>query len=173
MSSFAIRPATTADIPVIVRHRSAMFSDMGLACDFRAMEREFTAWLERAMPEGIYHGALVVAGSAEVVAGGGLSVLPWPPGPRDLSPRIAYVYNVYTEPAFRRRGLARLVMESLHRWCRARGIWTVALHASEHGRRLYETMGYRATNEMRLSLEEESFQHVDLRGSNHLRPGLS
>ena len=31
----------------------------------------------------------------------------WPPGPRYAGDRLAFVYNVYTEPAHRRRGLAR------------------------------------------------------------------
>jgi hypothetical protein len=33
-------------------------------------------------------------------------------------------------------------METIHAWCRARGLKTVALSASEFGRPLYEAMGY-------------------------------
>jgi GNAT superfamily N-acetyltransferase len=77
------------------------------------------------------------------VAGAGLTILPWPPGPRDRSGRLAFVYNVYTERAHRRRGLARRLMETIEDWCRAQGIGQVALQASDEGRPLYESLGYR------------------------------
>jgi len=149
-SVYRIRPARLDDLQAIVHHRSAMFRDMGLPCDFPAIEREFGTWLPDAMRREIYFGWLAETDSAEIAAGGGLSVLPWPPGPRDLGHRIAYVYNVYTEPGHRRRGLARRIMETLHGFCRERGLRTVALHASDFGRPLYESMGYRPTNEMRI-----------------------
>ena len=44
--------------------------------------------------------------------------------------RLAFVYNVYTEPAHRRRGLARLIMDAIHAWCREEGIGSMALNAS-------------------------------------------
>ena len=37
---------------------------------------------------------------------------------------------------------ARLIMETMHAWCREEGIGSVALNASQDGRPLYETMGY-------------------------------
>jgi hypothetical protein len=38
-------------------------------------------------------------------------------------------------------------------WCGAHGIDHVILHASVEGRHLYESLGFEATNEMRLILE--------------------
>ena len=52
------------------------------------------------------------------------------------------MYNVYTEPAHRRRGLAQLVMDDIHDWCRDEGIGSIALNASRDGQPLYESMGY-------------------------------
>ena len=65
--------------------------------------------------------------------------------PRYLGDRLAFVYNVYTEPAHRHRGIARMVMDAIHAWCRHQGISSVALNASGPGRRLYDSMGYRTT----------------------------
>jgi len=59
-----------------------------------------------------------------------------------MGDRIAVVYNVYTEPAHRRQGLARRIMDAIHAWCRDEGIASVALNASADGRPLYESMGY-------------------------------
>ena len=47
-----------------------------------------------------------------------------------MGDRIAVVYNVYTEPAHRRQGLARRIMDAIHAWCRDQGIASVALNAS-------------------------------------------
>jgi hypothetical protein len=38
-------------------------------------------------------------------------------------------------------------------WCRAHHVRAVILHASDDGRRLYESMGFHSTNEMRILLE--------------------
>jgi GNAT superfamily N-acetyltransferase len=63
-----------------------------------------------------------------------------------------FVLNMYTEPAYRRRGLAKQVLESIIAWCREQGFKAVLLHASDAGRGLYEQMGFEPTNEMRLLL---------------------
>jgi GNAT superfamily N-acetyltransferase len=146
MADYRIRPATLADIDVLVRHRIAMFTDMGTAMDADGMAQAFRQWLTRMMPPGTYQGWLVETLSGDVVAGGGITLLPWPPSPRDpAGDRIAFVYNVYTEGAHRRHGLARLVMETIHAWCRTEGIHAIALNASDDGRPLYEAMGYQTT----------------------------
>jgi GNAT superfamily N-acetyltransferase len=59
---------------------------------------------------------------------------------------------VYTEPQFRRRGLARRLIEAALEWCRENKIDVVILHASPEGRALYESLGFQASNEMRINL---------------------
>src|SRR6266849_5444459 len=88
-----------------------MFTDMGVPLDVPALQAAFREWLAEMMPSGTYRAWLVethsdqseaaphVSGvSGVVVAGGGITILPWPPGPRDMGDRLAFVYNVYTEP---------------------------------------------------------------------------
>jgi GNAT superfamily N-acetyltransferase len=139
---YLVRPATLDDTDVLVRHRVAMFTDMGIALDVAGLEAAFRAWLTEMMPAGTYRAWLVETGDGQVVGGGGITVLPWPPGPRYAGDRLAFVYNVYTDAAHRRRGLARLVMDTIHAWCRDAGITSMALNASEDGQTLYESMGY-------------------------------
>ena len=149
MSSYRLRPATLDDADALVHHRLGMFTDMGTAFDAAEVERAFRQWLAEMMPAGVYR-AWLVEGPAEagphvqIVAGGGITVLPWPPGPYFVGGRIAFVYNVYTEHAHRRRGLARLLMATIHSWCRANGLRNVFLNASDDGRPLYEALGYKA-----------------------------
>jgi GNAT superfamily N-acetyltransferase len=156
MPDYRIRPATAGDVEVLVHHRVAMFSDMGTPMDADAMARSFREWVSGMLASGSYRGWLVETSTGEVVAGGGITVLPWPPGPQFMGDRLAFVYNVYTELPHRRRGLARLVMEAIHAWCRAEGIGIAALNSSPEGQPLYESMGYRVrTNPMMTLLIED------------------
>jgi GNAT superfamily N-acetyltransferase len=122
-----------------------MFTDMGLAIQIEALDRAFRTWLADMLPAGIYRAWVAQTDSAEIVGGGGITVLPWPPGPPSLTSRLAFVYNVYTEPEHRSRGLARRVMHAIHAWCRENGIGVVALNASGAAQPLYESMGYAVT----------------------------
>jgi GNAT superfamily N-acetyltransferase len=141
-ADYRVRPATLDDADVLVRHRIAMFTDMGVALDAAQLDVTFRAWLADVMPAGTYRAWLAETGGGEVAGGGGITIIPWPPGPRYPGDRLAFVYNVYAEPAHRRRGLARLVMETIHAWCRSEGISSVALNASADGKPLYQAMGY-------------------------------
>jgi GNAT superfamily N-acetyltransferase len=140
--SYRVREAALRDVDVLVRHRIGMFTDMGLSLDVPALEASFRAWLADKMAAGIYRAWLIEAEDGSIAAGGGISILPWPPGPNYMSDRIAVVYNLYTEPAHRRRGLARRLMTTIHAWAAAHGITSIALNASADGRPLYESMGY-------------------------------
>jgi GNAT superfamily N-acetyltransferase len=146
MPTYHVRPATPDDAGVLIHHREAMFLDMGTPrSEVAAAGPAFRAWLADAMPKGTYRAWVVETDGGEVVAGGGMTVLPWPPGPQHPGGHVAFVYNVYTEPAHRGQGLARRVMEAIHAWCRGAGIHSIALNASPDGRPLYESMGYRVS----------------------------
>jgi GNAT superfamily N-acetyltransferase len=141
-----------ADIEIILRHRREMFREMGgsyaeLLDQFELASRSY---LQIALAAGTYHGIFAEL-CGEVIAGGGIVIADWPGSPLNLEPKRAWILNIYVEPRERRRGFARLIMETLIDWCRHNGFQSVALHASEHGRGLYENLGFRSTNEMRLS----------------------
>ncbi len=151
-----IRMATVDDASTIVRHRHAMWFDMGrtdpTALD--AMDASFAHYIARALSDGTYRGWLAQTnGPPRVVAGAGLIVHDWPSGPFcPAQPRRAYILNVYTEPEFRGQGIARRLMTEIVESCRTQGLGSVSLHSSKFGRHLYESMGFQPTNEMRLKL---------------------
>jgi GNAT superfamily N-acetyltransferase len=161
MTAYLVRPATLDDIDSLVDQRLGMFTDMGRAIEPDATAVAFRAWLADTMPAGVYRAWVVETESEHpaehalsrsagahvqpmsVIAGGGITILPWPPGPQSLTGRIAFVYNIYTAQPHRGRGIGRLVMEAIHSWCRQHGIDCVRLNASPAGRPLYASMGYR------------------------------
>ena len=156
---FEIRRAIIEDIPVLAGHRAAMFRDMGhLTPTAEApLIRATTAYLRTAMPGGEYL-AWVAQSAAlprEVIGGAGVqlrTILPRP-GYTDheleLGPE-AIVLNVYVLPEWRRRGVAESLMRALLGALAERKVRRIVLHASDQGRRLYERLGFEATNEMRL-----------------------
>jgi GNAT superfamily N-acetyltransferase len=145
---YLIRRATLADGATIARHRRAMFEDIGATRNLEQVERAFTDWLPLRLDQTYFH--WLAAHDRRPVGSTGVLLLDWPPSPRDPRGGLGFVYNVYVEPAHRRRGVARALLEALHGWARGRGLGALALHASEDGRPLYEALGYLPTNEMRI-----------------------
>lgn len=152
--NYEIRPAAATDIAVLVAHREAMFRAMGTECDYAKMAIHYGAWLDEAMSSGTYWGCVATPADGEIVASGGVIVVPWSPGPWQMDPRNAWIVNVYTHPAHRARGLARRLMNAMHDWCRAHGIERAALNATSAGQPIYESMGYTLAHEpmMRVGL---------------------
>jgi GNAT superfamily N-acetyltransferase len=154
-SDITFRLATLNDRDVILHHRRRMFEDMqeGTPADLDRMIEATSPWLDRALADGSYRGWLADNGHGQVVAGGGILISTWPAGPRDPLCHRAVILNVYAEPGYRRRGLARQLMVLMINWLKEKDFRSVALHASDAGRRLYESLGFFPTNEMRLNLK--------------------
>ena len=153
LDKVTIRPATPTDIPVLLRQREGMYRDMSYTDEpaIAAMISTSETYLQRAFADGSFR-AWLAAYEARVVAGAGLIINPWLSHPYDQQCRQATILNVYTDPHFRRRGIARLLMNTVIDWCREQGFAHVSLHASKDGRTLYESMGFEPTSEMRLKL---------------------
>jgi GNAT superfamily N-acetyltransferase len=151
--TWTIRRARTDELSTVLHHRRQMYIDMGDS-DVQAlddMERASRDVFGDALRSGTYRGWFVES-AGEVVAGGGVLLVPFQPSPRQPQPLRPFIVNVYTEPPYRRRGLARRLLQEMVAWCREQGYWAVSLHAAEEGRPLYESMGFLPTNEMRLKL---------------------
>jgi GNAT superfamily N-acetyltransferase len=146
MDEFKVRSAALDDLATLIRQRRSMFRDMGnfSEAEQAALVDAYAAYLPQALGEGAYWGWLAETAEGRVAAGGGVAIL------TRLGVRRAYICNVYTEPEYRRRGLARQLMETMLAWCRAEGFAAVNLHASQAGRPVYEKLGFEPTNEMRL-----------------------
>ena len=114
------------------------------------MRQASQPWLTRVMGEGKYFGWITSDGDRPV-ASAGLLILDWPPHPFDPTGEArGYLLNVFVEPDYRRRGLARALVDLCLAEARRRNIRVVSLHASAEGRPLYESLGFKRTNEMYL-----------------------
>lgn len=154
-AEITIREAGPSDLAIILHHRRSMFRDMGEGTveELDRMVEIAGPWLVRTLADGSYRGWLALDGSGCVVGGGGVLLCPWPASPKDPCTQRAVILNVYTEPEFRKRGIARQIMLTILASVKEQGLRAVNLHASKEGRHLYEKLGFEDTNEMRLRFQ--------------------
>ena len=152
---FKLRATTLSDLELHVHHRVAMFKDMDYGDDTgrEAMAATFRDRLRTWLSTGEVRG-VVAESDGQVVAGALLQFKEALPNP--LSPQAVrgYLFNVYTDPAFRSQGLARQMTIALLEVAKTQGIGMVELHASKHAEALYRSMGFEPTPEFRLVLDE-------------------
>ena len=149
-----VREARHDELAIVIRHRRRMYEDMGHTnpVQLAEMERASTQFFGNHFAAGTYRGWFI-DDDDRVVAGGGVLVLPFQPQIGITRPERPWIVNMFTEPEYRRRGLARLLVEEMVKWCRRESFPVVTLHASDEGRPVYTAMGFVSSNEMRLYLE--------------------
>jgi len=74
------------------------------------------------------------------------------PSPFYPSPRRGYVYNVATDPGYRRRGYSRACMQALLSWYTTEGVGLIDLRASPDGEPLYASLGFTRTKDPAMRL---------------------
>jgi GNAT superfamily N-acetyltransferase len=157
--SIKIRRATVRDADVIAWHRARMFQDMGdLSGDaFEILRTKARPRLQEWIESGEYIGWLAIAAdkSETIVGGAGIQlqrILPRPVGTSTIGEgRQGTIVNVFTEPQWRRHGIAGLLIKEIVAWSRSERLDRLILHASGQGRPIYERLGFIASNEMRLA----------------------
>ena len=152
---FNIRQATLQDLAVLVRHRRVMFVEATGAKgdkELDAMDEGYKRHIQKSLPIGNFKAWIIETKEHKIAASGGITVYEQPPRPQDETLRYVYVHSIYTEPEFRRRGIARKILATIVDYCRDKKFKTLTLHAVEASRPLYESFGFKPTTEMRMFL---------------------
>ncbi|MDT7571972.1 MAG: hypothetical protein QOE05_2146 [Actinomycetota bacterium] len=137
-----LRRATPADAEDLTRLRGLMHLAMGSASlpdEWRAACEE--AFRRRLSEPGFV--AFVVDDDARIVSCGAGWLEEHLPSPGQLDGRRGHIASMSTEADFQRRGYARQVFGALMDWFGEQGILRVDLRATEDGRGLYESFGFR------------------------------
>ncbi len=141
----SIRRATSHDAAVIAHQRRLMFAEEKhhTEVDLIHMEGLYATWVADKLVAGEYLGWLAQTDSGEIVAGVGLWLREWPPIPRNYMGKQGYIENVFTLPAYRRRGMARQLMgvllDSVHT---SRVVYEIELHPTQMAYSLYSSLGF-------------------------------
>lgn len=163
-----IRLAVPTDAAMIARQRVKMFQDNDFvaASSWEALERDSAHWTANKMREGSYVGWLIqeptndTTDESAVIGGAGVWFMEWPPHFLHSEPVRGYLLNFYVAPVARGRGLAKELVKLAVEECRKRGVHVATLHASKMGRPIYESMGWKQSNEMMFRPFEKSLSLV-------------
>lgn len=144
------RFAAAADIDEIVRLRQVMLENW-VECPDNGWRASTAESLRRRLSEPEPTMAVTVVDAPD--APGGLAACASGtieerlPSPGNLTGRFGWVFNVSTDPRWRRRGYGRVCMEALLAWYEEREVTAIDLLASESGRGLYRRLGFEHSEE--------------------------
>jgi GNAT superfamily N-acetyltransferase len=154
MVSFKVSFAAASDLDLLVRHRVGMW--IAIRPELAAQAREMSVltrdWIKKMLSEGRLIGFIVKTESDQVAGSGCIWLREQPPRFSDSRLEAPYLMSMYTEEAFRRKGVASLIVQKAIEWSKTHGYSTITLNASEEGIPLYERFGFKMTTEMRLKL---------------------
>lgn len=152
LAGWAFRRADPSDVPLLVRHRLGMFTEIGGRSprQLRAHAAVYRRWLLPRLRSGEAILLLLETREHVVGASGGVWFRPEQPRPEAARLQVPYIFSMYTEPGFRRRGLAGQLVRELLRVSRSKGYRRVTLHAAPAARGIYRRAGFERTWEMRI-----------------------
>jgi GNAT superfamily N-acetyltransferase len=150
-----LRTTTASDLPTLVRHRRRMWEEIGgrTPAELDRADPAYRRWVVREVRARRFIGFVIEDGRGHVAGSGAVWLQPAQPRPGRLSRlRMPYIMSMYTEPAFRGRGVASRIVRAMVRWSTLRGYHRIFLHASHAGRPVYAKLGFTDGSEMRLEL---------------------
>lgn len=141
------RPADLADLAAM---RTAWTREQ-VDTEEPGFEERLSAWWGR--QGGSRHVWAVRTVDGTAVAMANVQVFERMPRPGLPDARWTYLANVWTDPAHRRRGVGRLLLDAVLDWCRSERMVRVVLNPSEVSLPLYRSVGFvPADGLMRLDL---------------------
>lgn len=104
------------------------------------IRRDLPGYFKRNLNQTLF--CYLIRDKKEIAACAFLLVIEKPISPAFITGRIGTVLNVYTNPRYRRRGLARQIMESLLLDAIEKNLSVVELKSTEDGYQLYKSVGF-------------------------------
>ncbi len=145
------------DLDALVHQRREMWKALGIknAELHEKGDRVYKQWARARLKSQDLVAWVVKSDDGRVAGGGCVWLLTVQPRPHRASMVQPYLLSMYTEPDFRRRGVASMVVNEAIKWSRRNKYERLMLHASEMGRKVYSRLGFKRTWEMRLDLAQK------------------
>lgn len=148
-----IRAALAEDIPSIVAIKKKMFIEMNME---DTLHTDFTEKVKALYKEWYVDGKalhFVVEENKEIIACAGGFIKEDIPYCFFQEDKYGFIGDVYVQPSFRRKGYAGLLTKSVMQWFMQEELQTIRLLASPSAKHLYESLGFKITDEMVLTLK--------------------
>ncbi|EDO56604.1 GNAT family N-acetyltransferase [Clostridium sp. L2-50] len=145
MNKIIYRKTTNADMKILMKLRLEMLREVnGLSGEYE-YDENFISESRRYFESG--EQTTVIASDGETLVGCASLSYTWimptfshPTGNR------AHLMNVYTRADYRRRGISKKMVEILIDEAKENGVTEISLDATEMGRPLYESLGFKASD---------------------------
>ena len=134
------RRLTASDLDVFISMRIAQLREEGAAED-ADLSPALRDYYQRHMADGTFVSWLAVDGG-KIVGTSGLSVVEKPPYFGCSSGKIGLLSSMFTDKAYRRRGIAKELLGRVVDEARKQGCGTVQITASDMGVLLYSDFGF-------------------------------
>lgn len=141
--------ATIDDIEILTKTRIEVLraaNKLADDVDMTEVEKQSYEYYSKALNEGT-HTAYLVFDEAKFVGAGGVSYFRVMPTYHNPSGNKAYIMNMYTNPEYRRQGIAFETLRLLVEDAKSRGVNAISLEATDMGRPLYEKYGFIKMND--------------------------
>lgn len=109
--------------------------------DMSEVEKHSREYYKKAIADGSHTAYLVFDGD-KVIGTGGISYYSVMPTFHNVSGRKSYIMNMFTDPEYRRQGIAMKTLDMLVKDSLDRGVADIGLEATDMGRPLYERYGF-------------------------------
>lgn len=142
--SLYYRKATQEDLPLLLDTRIKILraaNRLDDSADMSSVKKNSQAYYQSSLSDGS-HVAYLVFDDACFVGAGGVSFYQVMPTYHNPTGQNAYIMNLYTAPAYRRRGIASQTLRYLINEAYGRGVTRISLDSTAMGRPLYEKMGF-------------------------------
>lgn len=140
------RTATKADVDELISIRLEMLRNVNELSDDFCFSDEFIANSRRYFLEGNQTTSIALE-CGNIVACASISYTEVMPTFSHPSGNRAHLMNVYTNARYRRQGIAHKLVQTLINEAKQRGVSEISLDATDSGRPLYETLGFRTSDE--------------------------
>lgn len=146
---FIYKKATIDDIEILVKTRIEVLRAANKLSDYIDMEEVEKASYDyyKVALQNNTHTAYLVFDNEKIVGAGGVSYYQVMPTYHNPSGNKAYIMNMYTNPAYRRMGVANKTLGLLVEDARNRGINVITLEATDMGKPLYKKYGFVKMND--------------------------
>ncbi len=140
----AYKKATLDDLDALVKMRIKVLrtaNGLSNSVDMSQVEAESWGYYQHSLRDDA-HIAYLVYDQTVIVGAGGVSFYQVMPTYCNPSGKKAYLMNLYTDPDYRRRGIAWQTLDLLVNEARERGVDFITLETTKMGRPLYEKYGF-------------------------------
>ncbi len=144
MKEYTYKKASIDDLELLVSSRVMVLkaaNKLHEDTDMSEIEARSREYYKKALAQDTHTAYLVFDGD-RLIGAGGMSYYSVMPTCCDTTGKKAYVMNMYTDPEYRRQGIAYKTLDLLVQDAKARGVDHITLEATDMGRPLYEKYGF-------------------------------